>query len=360
LRGHTNLLDWKSPYELWHNHPYDFKHLPLLPFGCHVLAHVPTSLQTKLSNNAISTYYVGSSPTHPYCIQLFDRSTKHVIHRRTFKVLDATSTTSQQPILHSFLDAFSTETNTTLDSNFLSLHTQEIETIPISPTIDQQNSDSLQPIFTTPPIMSSNQIPTNLRRSTRTSGRPVINYTIPDENNIPFQSTNSIPTPPVYPPISISPTTEPNDLLSDDITNTFLIDLFNNAPIDSQSKFVNFIQTVNFHDPKHKTINSNIKSTFIPKSVSQFHRTDNPSAWHTALLAELKSLQDSSTFCSSPIPSDIDTKLIVPSQLLFDIRYNPDGSIKNTNAASLPGATYNLGTLSVHSMPILPPTNLST
>jgi hypothetical protein len=95
-------LNWKSPYELWHNHPYDFKNHPLLPFGYQVLAHVPTSIQTKLSNNSILTYCVGTSQTHPYCIQLFDRSTKYVIHRRAFKVLDASTSSLTNPIIHTY------------------------------------------------------------------------------------------------------------------------------------------------------------------------------------------------------------------------------------------------------------------
>ena len=56
---------------------------PHLPFGCRVMAHIPSSLQSKLSDNAVLHYYVGSALFHKAGIMLFNPKTKRTIVRRT-------------------------------------------------------------------------------------------------------------------------------------------------------------------------------------------------------------------------------------------------------------------------------------
>ena len=55
-------LQWKTPFYLWYGYQYNFSKSPLLPFGYRVMAHISPSLQSKLSDNAILHYYVGSAP----------------------------------------------------------------------------------------------------------------------------------------------------------------------------------------------------------------------------------------------------------------------------------------------------------
>jgi hypothetical protein len=69
-------------------------------------------------------------------------------------------------------------------------------------------------------------------------------------------------------------------------------------------------------------------TTFIPKSVKHIPRSDNPDGWTTALRAEMASLRQAGTFDDSPVPTDIAPHLLIRSQLVFDIRYNPDGSVR--------------------------------
>ena len=65
-----------------------FSKSPLLPFGCRVMAHIPSFLQSKLSDNAVLHYYVGSAPFHKGGIMLFNPKTKQTIVRRRFHQLN--------------------------------------------------------------------------------------------------------------------------------------------------------------------------------------------------------------------------------------------------------------------------------
>ena len=83
-------LQWQTPFYLWYGYNYNFSRSPLLPFGCRVMAHIPTSLQSKLSDNSIFHYNVGSAPFHKAGIMLFNPKTKQTIIRRSFHQLNPT------------------------------------------------------------------------------------------------------------------------------------------------------------------------------------------------------------------------------------------------------------------------------
>ena len=54
-------LSRKTPYYKWFGTHYDFHNQPLLPFGCRVMAHVHISNQSKLSDNSVLHYYIGTA-----------------------------------------------------------------------------------------------------------------------------------------------------------------------------------------------------------------------------------------------------------------------------------------------------------
>ena len=54
------------------------------------MAHIPSSLQSKLSDNALLHYYVGSAPFHKAGTILFNPKTKQTIVRRNFHQLNPT------------------------------------------------------------------------------------------------------------------------------------------------------------------------------------------------------------------------------------------------------------------------------
>ena len=56
------------------------------------MARIPSSLQSKLSDNAVLHYYVGSTPFHKAGIILFNPNTKQTIVRRRFHQLNPTDT----------------------------------------------------------------------------------------------------------------------------------------------------------------------------------------------------------------------------------------------------------------------------
>jgi len=68
---------------------YNFSMSPLLPFGCRIMAHSPTNLQTKLSDKATLHYYRPSSVSQTG-IMLYNPKTKQTIIRWSFYQLEST------------------------------------------------------------------------------------------------------------------------------------------------------------------------------------------------------------------------------------------------------------------------------
>jgi hypothetical protein len=80
-------LSWQTPYYKWFGTQYDFHKQPLLPFGCRVMAHVPTSNQSKLSDNSVLHYYIGTAFRTKEGIMLYNPKTKQLIIRRSYQTL---------------------------------------------------------------------------------------------------------------------------------------------------------------------------------------------------------------------------------------------------------------------------------
>jgi hypothetical protein len=51
------------------------------------MAHIAVESQSKLSPNAEQTYYVGVAPNSPHCILLYNKITRKIIIRRSFRVV---------------------------------------------------------------------------------------------------------------------------------------------------------------------------------------------------------------------------------------------------------------------------------
>ena len=76
----------KSKFESFKGSKPDINLLPLLPFGAHVLAHIPIKEQTAASGKGIPAIAVGFSHDHHNGLKLYDPITKRVKIRGTFKV----------------------------------------------------------------------------------------------------------------------------------------------------------------------------------------------------------------------------------------------------------------------------------
>ena len=74
-------------------------------------------------------------------------------------------------------------------------------------------------------------------------------------------------------------------------------------------------------------------STPIPKSVMQARKSDDSVHWLRALQSELDSMRSSGTFLPLSVPlSDVKKYELLHTKLIFDKRYNPDGTLKKYKA----------------------------
>jgi hypothetical protein len=76
-----------SPYQLYDKKTPDALASPFLPWGTHIVGHIPIALQTTQSGRGKEYLYVGRDTTNFGAIQLLNPATNRVIHRRTFKVM---------------------------------------------------------------------------------------------------------------------------------------------------------------------------------------------------------------------------------------------------------------------------------
>jgi hypothetical protein len=72
---------------------------------------------------------------------------------------------------------------------------------------------------------------------------------------------------------------------------------------------------------------------YIPRSISAISKSPTPEKWTLALSEEIKSLISQNVFDTSHHDiSTIPASQIVPSQVIFDLRFNADGSIHKYKA----------------------------
>ena len=74
-------------------------------------------------------------------------------------------------------------------------------------------------------------------------------------------------------------------------------------------------------------------SLFIPRRINSISKSSYPNKWTSASHYKIQSLISQNVFDFSTINIDsIPSNLIIPSQVIFDIRMNADGTINKYNA----------------------------
>jgi len=104
-------------------------------------------------------------------------------------------------------------------------------------------------------------------------------------------------------------------------SNNFLLTLEDNNHNDTSPKVAYITHAGNEDVP------------WIPRSISTISKSPNPEKWTLALTEEINSLIDQNVFDMSPIDiSTIPTTSIIPSQVIFDICMNADGTVNKYKA----------------------------
>ena len=297
-----------SPHEQWFGHKFDIQKYPILPFGAQVMAHVPIKMQRKLKYKAIPTIVVGTNTYTPGGVLLYCPSNNRVITRRTFRL------TNINPTYDKLFEATDKDT-TDLD------------------LLDILNNDLFPSQFTG--VEPETSIPNSLGNS---------NY----GSDLLSSAANNIPTSePVLPDDSLIPDQSTSDNLSTtipkipDVPSTTT---FSNTP---QAKYPSGRnKRIILRSPKSHTIRYYDKDNFvnsiqnnaktikryvslpIPKTVDEVNRTPQALEWLQAIRTELQSIKERGCFIDIDETKLIPKDRIIDSKLVFDIRYNPDGSIK--------------------------------
>jgi hypothetical protein len=175
-----------SPYMIWYGHPYDVSSYPILTFGCKVMAHVAVESQSKLSDNAEITYYVGQTPHTKYSILLYNKSTKKIITRRTFRVVQndtiGTRMKSPQKILIDPIDvtdALPSPIHTSVDTNMSINIPYDMVTIPSTDNTCRY-TDMMSTVST-------------IHSPTKSNNENIFSTSIYDKNEFHLTSSNTIP-----------------------------------------------------------------------------------------------------------------------------------------------------------------------
>jgi len=399
-------LQWQTPFYLWYGYNYNFSRCPLLPFGCRIMAHIPASMQTKLSDNSTLHYYVGSAPFHKGGIMLFNPKTKQTILRRSFHQINPTDAdiptlplsvpTNDDPQDPS-LDPTPPDPVPSIVSPVVPItspakHNYLLRSrVKLSSPLTAFTSDNHYPTFTT--NLAENIIPTSAGTST----------TLPITRNfqsVPFRRISGSTTSShlqiltnthlnkasifchdsvmsfsfylllfvifvpnifivVFGDISTNPSSFRSILVlfsSKYLQQCFLIFLLQSSrpiSIPASAMTTNHdISSIPATIPNNSTSTSNDLPTipynlsvstafsaqvpitpYIPRSISAISKSPHPEKWTLALSEEIKSLISQNVFDTSPHDiSTIPASQIVPSQVIFDLRYNADGSINKYKA----------------------------
>jgi hypothetical protein len=67
----------------------------------------------------------------------------------------------------------------------------------------------------------------------------------------------------------------------------------------------------------------------VPRSASQIHNMPDATQWRDATAGEIQNMYDNTVWSSPSCRiKDIPKHLLLPSQLIYEKQYNPDGSFK--------------------------------
>ena len=301
-----------SPYEQWFGHKFDIQKYPILPFGAQVMAHVPIKMQRKLKYKAIPTIVVGTNTYTPGGVLLYCPSTNRVITRRTFRLTSINSTYDK---LFEATDQDSTDLDL-LDILNNDLFPSQFTGVEPEPSIPNSSGNSANDTD----LLSSvaNNVPSSL---------PAIASAVPNESSIQDQSKfdNSSTTINLTPEVqsTTNSSNPPQARYSSGRTKRIILRSPKTHTIRYYDKdnFVNSIQN-------HTKTNKRYVSLPIPKTVDEVNRTPQALEWLQAIRTELKSIKERGCFIDIDETKLIPKDRIIESKLVFDIRYNPDGSIK--------------------------------
>jgi hypothetical protein len=257
-------LDFDSPYEKWYGRKFDMSSHPILPFGVKVMAHVPPEDQRSLCPKAIETIAVGTPEDSIGCVQLWQPKTQKIWNRRTFRVVEGDPYAKLPPLV--------------FESNDLNLNTEE----------SRLEQNKIIP-------RRSNRI------AQRTDAGTLSNFREFDGTAL---STNG-----------------------------------SDAKLNSEINFSQFVQSSrdgtlsDFMESSVYGTNStndefySNQNVSVPRSVLEASRDQlHGSQWMEAMKQEVQSLFSQQTFdFIGFIPPRHQT---IPSMFVFEIRYNPDGTIK--------------------------------
>jgi len=318
-------LGHKSSYSIWYGHDFNLSTSPLLPFGSVVMAHVPVTQQVALGPRSFETYAVGVAPGVKGGVRLFNPATKRIIVRRSFKVL------GPSPALQSHLQflAEPLDSNISLVEDFSTSFPVEAAAspdigLPIPATPNDQSAPECA--ISDEPTDSSDIPPVPLEPAPVSD--PATNVTeVPSRrrvrfNNNPIGSTHIIPNrygdiPSVAPPKRAKKKKSRGRPRKPTVS----------SPPTSTNPYEKYYPVVRhtYHVERY--------SLPIPKTVKQARTSPERSEWLAALQSELTSMRTSGTFLPLSVPvADIKQYESLNTKLIFDKRYNPDGTLKKYKA----------------------------
>ena len=295
-------LGWKTSAFLWNGSVLNVKKTPIIPFGSIVMAHVPTKLQTGLGARSFTTIAIGSTPGIKGGILLYNPKTKRTVVRRTFKVIGPDLPPPSNAPMHITFERgtispeaieLPMDSDPFLDVESLSSKTASPE--PRSEDIATSITDHTSSLIPNDCAITMEEIPTNMDLDPSVSDISVI------------------PTPIPFPSV---PNNKPHRKKK---TN---VQFSESAILEETNPYKKFYPSRHIHKVHYTNPN-------IPKCVQYINRLPDAEAWHAAVHSEIQSMFTSGTLLPLSIPeSDISKYSVLKTQLIFDIRYNADGTPK--------------------------------
>jgi hypothetical protein len=300
----TRKSDGISPYFHWYNRAFDVSKYPLIPFGSRVMAHVPVENQRKLEFKSQPTIALGINHNTPGGILLLTANNE-IITRRTFRVINAAISGS-----FTFLSTDTDDLNNQEISEFLNAELFNITSI-MKPSVET-SSDGPNLDVTPPTPISSIIEPIQ--------PIPIVSVTLPSPTTTlttTALSTDTAPPTPPTAPASIPPTRQTRQ------STPTIPHPYAKNPYAKQ-----YSPRIRAYANKSVALERNeYKSYIIPMSVNQAKNSPESDSWMTALQSEFDSLKHLATF-DEILSNHIPKERTIPSKIVFDIRYNANGSVK--------------------------------
>ena len=382
LAFHDIIMKWNifssrespdiSPYETWFGYRYNMHDNPLIPFGSIVKAHIPLNLQTTMSGRSIDTHYVGFAPSYKGGIQVYNPKTKRCIIRRSFKITGPT----YQPDL-----------TITLESP--DIKSDNIDHAPIPPVVteDTDDSDDMPQLVgdddsddedDTPqfgsdivmdhdpldgpynehvPIVSDTPLENDefyIEKIINHKGRGKkmqfwvkwLGYGDEDNSWVPWSEAHDLAALDTYllnnpdikvPHQIVHQVTTSNKILKKNRKkkvklnedDKFIPPIFNYLPPKASRGALKEDAFSEYMQDHYAFASHSSSAKDIPRNFSSIKHFNDANHWFNATKNELHSFVDNTVWKLPNVDlKDIPKNLILPSMLIYDKQYNPDGSFK--------------------------------